>query len=137
MKNDKNIVHYNTESSTTPKPGWPRLPGVVGRFSPEECVIFHASFPQFLGFPVVDQLKTDGREVPLELPGTNLHEEVVPLVGDFQDFWPGEPIDSQSGIGSMSCNNFQGTPAYELTLSWQPTHDAAHHQSHKKADLIL
>ena len=59
-------------------------------------MVFHAGFPQFLGFPVVCQFEADGREVPLELAWTDLHEKVVPLVRDLEDFGPGKPIDSQS-----------------------------------------
>ena len=61
-------------------------------------MIFHACFPQFLGFSVVGQLEADGGLVALKLPGANLHEEVVTLVGDLENFRPREPVDPQSAV---------------------------------------
>lgn len=56
-----------------------------------------ARLPQLLSSAMVSQLEADGRLELLELPGPQLHVEVVTLVADLQDLGPREPIDAESG----------------------------------------
>lgn len=53
--------------------------------------------PQLLGGAMVAEFEPDSRLELLELSGTQLHVEVVPLVADLQDLGPREPVDAEPG----------------------------------------
>lgn len=62
---------------------------------PEERVVFDAGLPEFLGGAMVGQLEADRRLELLELAGSQLHVEIVPLVADLQNLGPREPVYTQ------------------------------------------
>lgn len=56
-------------------------------------MMLDACFPEFLGCPVVRQFETNGRFELLELAGSDLDVEIVPLVRNLKDLRPCEPVD--------------------------------------------
>lgn len=76
----------------------PRESEFLARFrwqEPEEGVVLDANLPQSLGRAMVAQLEADGRFELLELAGTQLDEEAVSFVRNFDDLWPSEPVNPE------------------------------------------
>ena len=63
---------------------------------PEEAVVLDTDLPQTLGGLVALELEPNGGLEVLELPGTDLDVESVPLVGDLDDLRPSEPTEQST-----------------------------------------
>lgn len=59
-------------------------------------MVLDADLPELLGGPVVDQLEPDRALEGLKFSRPDFDVEVGPLVRDFEDFGPGEPVDAES-----------------------------------------
>lgn len=59
-------------------------------------MMLDAGFPQLFSSTMIGQFEADRRFVLLEFARTNFDVEIVALVRDFEDLWPGKTIDTQS-----------------------------------------
>jgi len=83
------VAEFGTESRESEFLAWFR------RQEPEEGVVLDANLPQSLGRAMVAQLEADGRFELLELAGTQLDEEAVSFVRNFDNLWPSEPVNPE------------------------------------------